>query len=83
LVLSSEALGMSIDKVKARSRRHARFAPVVAYVVSGIVGGIAGLLIALDAYRRDRSGPGRIDASTAGIPLLASMVAIVAGVLLA
>jgi hypothetical protein len=53
------------------------------YVVSGIIGGTAGLLLAMDAFRRDRSGPGLHPVETAWIPPLVTMVAIVAGVLVA
>jgi hypothetical protein len=57
--------------------------PVVAYVVSGIIGGTVGLLVAMDALRRDREGPGLHPVETAWIPSLVTMVAIVAGVLVA
>jgi hypothetical protein len=57
--------------------------PVVAYGVSGIIGGTVGLLVAMDAFRRDREGPGLHTVETAWIPPLATMVAIVAGVLVA
>jgi len=69
--------------VKARSRPRGRVTPVVAYVVSGIIGGTTGLLVAMDAIRRDRSGPGLHPVETAWIPPLVTMVAIVAGVLVA
>ena len=69
--------------MKARSRPRGRVTPVVAYVVSGIIGGTTGLLVAMDAIRRDRSGPGLHPVETAWIPPLVTMVAIVAGVLVA
>jgi hypothetical protein len=72
-----------MSAVKAPSMRLAHISPVVAYVVSGIIGGTAGLLLAMDAFRRDRSGPGLHPVETAWIPPLATMIAIVAGVLVA
>jgi hypothetical protein len=57
--------------------------PVVAYVVSGIIGGTAGLLVAMDAFHRDREGPGLHYVVTAWIPPMVTMFAIVAGVLVA
>ena len=68
---------------KSGRRRLISLTPVVAYVVSGIIGGTAGLLLAMDAFRRDRSGPGLHPVETAWIPPLVTMVAIVAGVLVA
>jgi hypothetical protein len=43
---------------KSGERRLISLTPVVAYVVSGIIGGTAGLLLAMDAFSRDRSRPG-------------------------
>jgi hypothetical protein len=57
--------------------------PVVAYVVSGIIGGTVGLLVAMDALRRDREGPGLHPEVTAWIPPMVTMFTIVAGVLVA
>jgi hypothetical protein len=70
-------------RMKARSRPRGRITPVVAYAVSGIIGGTAGLLVAMDAFRRDRSGPALHPVEAAWIPPLATMVAIVSGVLVA
>jgi len=69
--------------MKSGKRGQVSFAPVVAYVMSGIIGGTAGLLLAMDAFRRDRSGPGLYYVVTAWIPPLVTMFAIVAGVLVA
>jgi len=68
---------------KSGRRRPVSLSPVVAYVVSGIFGGTAGLVLAMDAFRRDRRGPGLHPVEMAWIPPLATMVAIVAGVLVA
>jgi hypothetical protein len=69
--------------MKSGKRRTFSFTPVIAYAVSGIIGGIAGLLVALDGFRRDRKGPGLHYVVTAWIPPLVTMFAIVAGVLVA
>lgn len=69
--------------MKSGKRKNDNFTPVIAYVVSGIIGGAAGLLLAMDAFRRDRSGPGLHYVETAWIVPLVTMFAIVAGVLVA
>jgi hypothetical protein len=70
-------------RAQARSRKHRRITPVVAYIVSGVIGGTAGLLLALDALRRDRSGNGLVNAFNGWIPPVAAVFAILAGVLVA
>jgi hypothetical protein len=68
---------------KSGRRRPVSLFPAVAYVVSGFIGGTAGLVLAMDAFRRDRRGPGLHTVEMAWIPPLATMVPIVAGVLVA
>jgi hypothetical protein len=67
----------------SRKRRLVSLTPVVAYVLSGVIGGTAGLLVAMDAFRRDREGPGLHYVVTAWVTPLVTMFAIVAGVLVA
>jgi len=69
--------------VKSEKRKNVSFTPVIAYIVAGIIGGTGGLLLAIDAFRRDRSGPGLHPVEAAWIPPLATKVGIVAGVLVA
>lgn len=69
--------------MRSGKRRNGSFTPVIAYTVAGIIGGTAGLLVAVDAFRRDRKGPGLHPVETAWIPPLVAMFAIVAGVLVA
>jgi hypothetical protein len=42
--------------MRSGKRRNGSFTPVIAYTVSGIIGGTAGLLVAVDAFHRDRKG---------------------------
>jgi hypothetical protein len=70
-------------RAHVRSRKHRRVTPVVAYIVSGVIGGTVGLLLALDALRRDRSGDGLVNAFNGWIPPVATVFAILAGVLVA